>query len=107
MKYLNTFKSSKGKLIFEDTNDHSLPLIVHRGDYSVYRRPASVIYLYKNIFINELVKYNKDHFNRLVENKRPEGPYSPSTFLFDRAMENKQRGLELLKNSKKGTNENN
>lgn len=105
MKYLNTFRSIKGKLVFEDTKH--LSLIKQEGDYSPYRKPASVLYFYKNIAINEFVKFNKEHFNRLVTGQRPEGPYTSATFLYDQAMETKARGIELLKNSKGGTDEDN
>lgn len=93
---LNTWKSEKGKLEYYDIDDKKL--IAKNGDYAAYSQwNGSVIYTYKNnIAVNNLTGYDKAHLNRLANGERPDGKYSPRHFVFDRAMESKQKGLALL-----------
>jgi len=92
---VNTWKSEKGKLKYYELEEKTL--IEKSGDYAAYSQwNGSVIYTYKNIAINTLTKFNKEHFDRIVKNERPKGEYTPSHFLFDRAIENKNVGIGLF-----------
>ena len=95
IQIVNTWKSEKGNLKYYELEDKTL--IEKNGDYAAYSQfVGSVIYTFKNVAINNLTNFNKEHFNRLVNNDRPTGKYTPSHFLFDRAMDNKSAGLALL-----------
>jgi len=90
-KILNTWRSNKIDKVYFNESD---PIYVN-GDYKIYRQhPECYLYVYKNIAINQLVGLNKAHLNRLAEGHRPTN--NIDLFLFDRANENKQRGIELL-----------
>jgi hypothetical protein len=95
IQIINTWESEKGKLKYYELEERTL--IEKNGDYAAYSQwNGSVIYTYKNIAINNLTNFNKEHFDRIVKNERPKGDYTPSHFLFDRAIQNKNVGLGLL-----------
>ena len=72
---LNTWKSEKGKLEYYDIDDKKL--IAKNGDYAAYSQwNGSVIYTYKNIAINNLTVYDKNHLDRLAKEERPGFPAS-------------------------------
>ena len=95
IQIINTWESEKGKLKYYELEERTL--IEKNGDYAAYSQwNGSVIYTYKNIAINNLTNFNKEHFDRIVKNERQKGDYTPSHFLFDRAIQNKNVGLGLL-----------
>ena len=92
-KILNTWTSTPKKKQYYELGEE----IYRNGDYAVYcEMRNSYIYSFKNVAINNLGGFNKDHVDRLATNNRPEGKYDQRHFLFDRAMESKEKGLALL-----------
>ncbi len=107
-KILNVWKSKEGRLKYNNKNKGSKleyydiddnKLIIRKGDYAVYSLWShSYIYTYKNIAINVLAGYNSSHFKRLVSEKAPNDKKdSFASFIYARAMENKEKGLEFFK----------
>ena len=95
MKILNVWQSKKGNLkYFEVSNP-----IYKKGDYSIYKQfDKCYLHTFKNIGINQLCAPNKEHLNYLINDKRPltNTKYTPKTFVFDRAKETLNKGLELI-----------
>lgn len=90
---LNTWVSSTSKKVYYYVDE---PLYTN-GDWSVYSLGRSFIYAYKNVAVNELAGLNTDHVDRLAIGQRPDGEYNHHHFIFDRAMQNREVGLSLLK----------
>lgn len=68
------------------------------GEYAVYKQFENRhLYTFKNVAISQLVGLNKELLVRLHNDERPEGKYTPQTFLFDRAKESLTRGINYLK----------
>lgn len=96
IQILNPWKSTAAKL--EYYNIEEKRLIAKSGDYAAYHQfENSVIYTYKNIAINNLVKFNKLHFDRLADERFPEGNYTATHFLYNIAMQSKKDGIALLR----------
>jgi hypothetical protein len=92
-KILNTWKSTPEKKVFYEVGEP----IYTNGDWSAYSSiQGGVLYAYKNIAINNLTGLNKEHIDRLANRKRPQGGYSPSHFIFNRAQESLKAGLALI-----------
>lgn len=89
MKIINTFTSTPTKIDYYYVGS---PIYIN-GDYAAYSAAAFVIIAYKDIAIHNLGKLNKEYIDMLAANERPEGQYG---FLFDRAIETKNKGLMLL-----------
>jgi hypothetical protein len=94
IKILNTWVSTKGKLVYYYFDD----AIYRNGDYAIYRHwDNSFIHTYKSVSISQLVKANTDLVDALVANHPPQGVYDCKHFLYNRALANKEKGLQLLK----------
>ena len=92
-KILNTWKSTPYKKEYYELNEP----IYQNGDWTAFSHcDGSVIYAYKNVAVNNLIRLNKEHIDRLANNKRPGGEFNHNIFIFDRAMENCEVGLSLL-----------
>ena len=88
-KILNTFLSSEQDKVFYELSEP----IYTNGDWSIYFYTKNqYIYTFKNIAVNCLVGIDKEHLNNLAENKRPCNKH----FIFDRAIENLNKGIKLL-----------
>lgn len=89
MKIRNPWKHSvHQKEFFEENN-----LVFEYGDYKIFKQfTRSFLYVYKDKAFNQLAGLNKEHLISVADRIRPEGKYSPSTFLYDQAIEclNKQ-----------------
>lgn len=88
IEILNPWNSKIGKLQFFTVNEP----VYQNGDYRIFHQFANCyLYTYKNIAINQLAGLNKDHLNSLATKQRPE-----NDFLYNRALENKRKALQLL-----------
>ena len=88
-KILNTFLSSEQDKVFYELSEP----IYTNGNWSIYFYTKNqYIYTFKNIAVNCLVGIDKEHINNLAENKRP----AYNTFIFDRAIENLNKGIMLI-----------
>lgn len=86
---LNTWRSKADKLEYYNEGEP----VYKVGEYAIYHQfKDAYLYTYKNIAINCLAGLNKDHLDNLAGNvARPE-----NDFLYHRAQETKQIGIELL-----------
>ena len=92
-KILNTWKSTPDKKEYYDLNNP----IYKNGDWAAYSQcKGSVIYAYKNVAVNNLTGFNKEHIDRLANNQIPDGEFNRDRFIFDRAIESLKIGLSLL-----------
>jgi len=90
MKILNVWCTTPQKPAFFNPEN----LVFELGDYKIFKQYSETwLYTYKNIGINQLAGLNKAHIIALHEDKRPEGQLG---FLFDRAKENKFKGILIL-----------
>lgn len=92
IKILNPWTSSNRELnyYYYSTED----MVYSIADYAIYREgDDKYIYAYKNLAINCLAGINKNHLNNLAMSLRPTD--SVGMFLYDRAQENKKKGLAL------------
>jgi hypothetical protein len=87
-QFLNPWTSNKiDKHYFNETH-----LVYINGYYKIFRQhPNCYLYTYKNVAINQLAGLNKAHLDSLANHRRPE-----NGFLFDRAIKNKEKAIELL-----------
>lgn len=93
-KILNTWRSEPNKLDYFFERGEP---VYKNGDYTIYHQfTDSYLYTYENIAINHLAGLNKAHLDRLAADSSPE-KNSPEYFLFKRAKETKQKGINLLK----------
>ena len=91
VQILNPWKSTPENKEYYELNEP----IYTNGDWSAYSHfYGSVIVAYKNIAVNNLIRLDKGHIDRLATNQRPACGYP--LFLFDRSMEIRDFGLSLL-----------
>lgn len=91
---LNTWNSTPLKPVFYTV--YNTDLKYTNGDYKIYHQYANCwLYTYKDIAINQLAGINKEHLNALATNTAP-AINTPAYFLFERAKETKQKGINLL-----------
>ena len=89
-KILNVWRSKPLKLEYFEEFEPKYK----NGDFAIYEQfTNSHLYTYKNIAINQLVGFNKAYLDALATNTRPT---DNMMYLFDRAQEAKQIGIELL-----------
>jgi hypothetical protein len=90
-KILNVWDSSEQQKNYYSVGEP----IYSNGDWHIYNHWVGYLYAYKDIAVNLLEGLNKDHLDRLANNNRPDGEYSPQHFLYDRAMETLKRSSKL------------
>ena len=87
---LNVWNSTDIKRVYYTLYD-AKP-VYKNGDYAIYHQfNDCYLYTYKNVAINQLAGLNKAHLDSLASHRRPK-----NGFLFDRAIENKEKAIELL-----------
>ena len=89
IQILNTWRSKPEKLEYYQEGEP----VYKVGEYAIYKQfEKSYLYTYKNIAINCLCGLNKEHLDNLAKGiARPE-----NDFLYYRALETKQIGIDLL-----------
>lgn len=96
MRILNTWQSTEAKKKYFEVGKPIFKL----GEYRIFKQfDKCYLHTYKNIAINQLCAPNKEHIKNLFNNTRPltNTKYTPKTFVFDRAKESLNKGLELIK----------
>lgn len=93
IEILNTWNSKPLKRVYYTVNESDLKYT--NGDYKIYHQfKDCYLYTFKNIAINQLAGLNKEHLDNLAKGiDQPE-----NNFLYHRALETKQKGIELLNN---------
>ena len=94
-KILNTWQSAKEDKKFFTVGKPIFSI----GDYKIYKQSEKCyLHTFKNIALNQLCAPNKEHLQNLLDDNRPliNTKYTPKTFVFDRAKETLQKGLEIL-----------
>lgn len=96
MEILNTWYSNK-HIVGHRYFTVGAP-VFELGAYKIYKQfDKCYLHTFKDVAISQLGEANKELIKQLVNNTRPQGKYSPSHFIYDRALENKARGLLIKK----------
>lgn len=86
-RILNTWTSKPERKNYIEVGDP----IYQKGDYRIFRQSSEVwLYTYKDVAINQLAGLNKELIDCLAD-----GTEYPNKWLFDRAIENREKGLKL------------
>ena len=89
-RILNTWTSKPERKNYIEVGDP----IYQKGDYRIFRQSSEVwLYTYKDVAINQLAGLNKELIDTLASGKII--TKYRKKFLFDRAIESKEKGLKL------------
>jgi hypothetical protein len=93
IEILNTWTSNQIDKIFFDVDAP----VYEKGDYRIFKQwQGSYLYTFKNIAINQLAGFNKEHIESVRKLERPSDPRAE--FLYERALSAIERGNNLLNN---------
>ena len=96
-KILNTWRSDNQKKVYYDLDTE----LYRNGDYAAYAESkVSIIYTYKNVAISNLAGFKKALVDQLASGTPPHPSDKPGLFLYNRSVEDKERGLKLIKQKK-------
>ena len=66
------------------------------GNYRIFEQTKECyLHTFNDVAITQLVKPNKELIKQLINNTRPSGKYTSAHFIYDRAVENKRKGLKI------------